>query len=541
MATVHFGRLLGPVGFSRTVAIKRLHAQYAGDPEFVSMFLDEARLAARIRHPNVVPTLDVVATEGELFLVMEYVAGESLAKLTRGQHRASNRLISAVMAGALHGLHAAHEAKDERGNPLGIVHRDVSPQNILVGTDGVPKILDFGVAKASGRTQHTREGQIKGKLSYMPPEQLRGSNVTRTTDIYAAGVILWEIVTGQRLFGGDNEGVVITRILEGKVAPPSQIVIQNMRGATINDRVMDELLGLDRVILRALDQNPERRYTTAREMAIDLERTVQPATASEVGEWVEAVARDVLANRANKVHEIESSNSGSLEAERVMNALSPKATVTAPQMNAQTGGEFAATMAMPNAPVSRPDASRPSLPRAPIDITPPVTQPSSISVSSAMKIDGIQRHRSLIAAGIGVGIAALLVTVILIVRAINHQPEPGPVASSDPTPPAPPSAAASGQQAPPPGLTQQGVDVGATAAHDAGVAIATGDPDPSPPPQGPTSRPPPPKPPVIHNNGVSHPPPPPPPPAPTPTTTADCKQPFYYDSQGVKHYKPNCI
>src|ERR1700684_4435730 len=135
MATVHIGRLPGPVGFSRTVAIKRLHAQYAADPEFVSMFLDEARLAARIRHPNVVPTLDVVATGGELFLVMEYVPGESLAKLSRGQRQPTpNRIISTVMAGALHGLHAAHEAKDERGHPLGIVHRDVSPQNILVGT-----------------------------------------------------------------------------------------------------------------------------------------------------------------------------------------------------------------------------------------------------------------------------------------------------------------------------------------------------------------------------------------------------------------------
>src|SRR6516225_8996456 len=161
MATVHLGRLIGEVGFSRTVAIKRLHPQYAADPEFVSMFLDEARLAARIRHPNVVPTLDVVATKGELFLVMDYVPGESLARLSRvcrEQRRPiPHRITSAVMAGALHGLHAAHEAKSERGAPLGIVHRDVSPQNVLVGADGVPRVLDFGVAKAAGRMQETRE------------------------------------------------------------------------------------------------------------------------------------------------------------------------------------------------------------------------------------------------------------------------------------------------------------------------------------------------------------------------------------------------
>jgi serine/threonine protein kinase len=190
MATVHLGRLLGPVGFSRTVAIKRLHAQFASDPEFVSMFLDEARLAARIRHPNVVPTLDVVATGGELFLVMEYVPGESIARLARAlreqKQTLPTRILSAVMAGVLHGLHAAHEAKDERGHPLGIVHRDMSPQNVLVGTDGVARVLDFGVAKAAGRMQTTREGQIKGKLSYMPPEQLRGANVANPTSMRRA-------------------------------------------------------------------------------------------------------------------------------------------------------------------------------------------------------------------------------------------------------------------------------------------------------------------------------------------------------------------
>src|SRR4051812_32281008 len=135
MATVHLGRLLGPVGFSRTVAIKRLHASYSRDPAFVSMFLDEARLAARIRHPNVVPPLDVVATQGELFLVMEYVQGESLSRLAKAAKGLGQpvpiRVVLSILAGALQGLHAAHEARDERGMSLGIVHRDVSPQNVL--------------------------------------------------------------------------------------------------------------------------------------------------------------------------------------------------------------------------------------------------------------------------------------------------------------------------------------------------------------------------------------------------------------------------
>src|ERR1700733_14777693 len=168
MATVHLGRLIGPVGFSRTVAIKRLHQQYAKNPEFVAMFLDEARLAARIRHPNVVPTVDVVAMEEELFLVMEYIQGESLSRLFRAASVAAapipRSVAVTIMAGVLHGLHAAHEAKTEHGQPLDIVHRDVSPQNVLVGVDGVARVLDFGVAKAAHRVQTTQDGRIKGKL-----------------------------------------------------------------------------------------------------------------------------------------------------------------------------------------------------------------------------------------------------------------------------------------------------------------------------------------------------------------------------------------
>jgi serine/threonine-protein kinase len=263
MATVHLGRLLGPVGFSRTVAIKRLHAQYAQDPEFVSMFLDEARLAARIRHPNVVPTLDVVATKGELFLVMEYVPGESLSRLARAardkKQRIPQRIVSSIMSGVLHGLHAAHEAKSERGEPLGIVHRDVSPQNVLVGTDGVARVLDFGVAKAAGRTQQTREGQIKGKLSYMAPEQLRGAAVSRQSDIYAAGVVLWELLTGERLFSADNEGALLAKVLEGRIVPPSRYVV-TPSSVTIGPDAMRILLGLDEVTLRALQSDPEKRY-----------------------------------------------------------------------------------------------------------------------------------------------------------------------------------------------------------------------------------------------------------------------------------------
>ncbi len=282
MATVHLGRLLGPIGFARTVAIKRLHPQFAKDRDFVSMFLDEARLAARISHPNVVTTLDVISTDDEVFLVLEYVRGESLSRLLREQSEPlAPAMAATIMAGVLHGLHAAHEAKSEHGVPLDIVHRDVSPQNILVGVDGVARLLDFGVAKAFGRLQTTRNGQIKGKLAYMAPEQTRGV-AARASDVYAVSVVLWEALTGQRLFGGENDGEILRRVLEGQVVAPGELVPG-----------VPEVL--DAVVLRGLNPEPAERFQTAREMAMALEDAVPLVAASRIGNWVESAATRWLA------------------------------------------------------------------------------------------------------------------------------------------------------------------------------------------------------------------------------------------------------
>ncbi len=299
MATVHFGRLLGPVGFARTVAIKRLYPQFAKDADFAAMFLDEARVAARVQHPNVVQTLDVVALEDELFLVMEYVDGESLARLLRAMQERKEaidpRIVVAILSGALHGLHAAHEAKSERGEPLHIVHRDVSPQNILVGRDGNARVLDFGVAKAVGRLHSTREGAIKGKVAYMAPEQIRSTPVDRRADVYAAGVVLWEALTVHKLFRRDNDAATLEQALFAEIAPPS----------TLAKNIPPEL---DALVLKALDRDPAARFQSAREMALALERTIQPELASNVGDWVRMVAADALEARAGRVAEIESAS-----------------------------------------------------------------------------------------------------------------------------------------------------------------------------------------------------------------------------------------
>jgi serine/threonine protein kinase len=295
MATVYLGRMTGAVGFGRTVAIKRLHPHLARDPDFVSMFLDEARLAARVQHPNVVPTLDVVTTDTELFLVLEYVRGESLGGLVRASRTAGRSIpipvVMSIAVGLLNGLHAAHEAKDEQGVPLDIVHRDVSPQNVLVGSDGVARVLDFGVAKASTRLQTTRDGQIKGKIAYMAPEQIAG-NATRQSDVYSAGVVLWEALALQRLFTGENEAALLKAVIMPSVQPPS----------AFNPDVTPEL---DAIVMKALAVEAVDRYATARDMAEAVDGCMRPASANQVAAWLESMAGRALQARNDLVAEIE--------------------------------------------------------------------------------------------------------------------------------------------------------------------------------------------------------------------------------------------
>jgi serine/threonine protein kinase len=340
MATVHIGRLVGAAGFSRTVAIKHLHPHCSRDAEFVSMFLDEARLATRIQHPNVTVPLDVVVLEEseEIFLVMEYIHGDNFACLLRGARLLKTSVLPAISAsitsGALHGLHAAHEAVDERGTPLNIVHRDVSPQNIMVGMDGVSRVLDFGIAKAVSRFQSTRQGQMKGKFAYMAPEQAGSGPVDRRADIFAAGIVLWEALTRKPLFHADDPGRVVANVLNAPIARPS----------FINSMVSP---ALDRAVMKALDRNVNTRFQTARDFAMAIEEAITVSSPRKVGEWVERMGGTDLARRAGTVAQIESSSFDAIVSSDPLQALRSKRAQRASDTDAKTTGSASDSEAVP--------------------------------------------------------------------------------------------------------------------------------------------------------------------------------------------------
>jgi serine/threonine-protein kinase len=294
MATVFLARLSAVGGFQRTFAIKRLHPHLATNAEFVNMFLDEARLAALIRHPNVVPILEVgQGTEG-YYLVMEYIEGDTFASVLSKTSARGKRIpipvTLRIIVDMLRGLHAAHELKDEHGRLLGLVHRDVSPQNVMVGTDGITRITDFGVARAASALSQTKAGQLKGKLAYMAPEQASGrEDVDRRVDVFAAGVVMWEALAFKRLFKANNEATTLSRVLSEPVVSPRQH----------NPECSDAVAA---VCLKALERDVSKRFVSCAEFAAALERTAlaegQLATVSEVADFVqEAVGTDVESHR----------------------------------------------------------------------------------------------------------------------------------------------------------------------------------------------------------------------------------------------------
>jgi serine/threonine protein kinase len=252
MATVYLGRMEGEAGFQRLFAIKVLHPHLADDAEFVGMLLDEARIAARLHHPNVIPIVDLGAQDDAHYVVMEYVEGCSLwALLTKYRDTRPPRVIIPIVLDSLSGLHAAHRLTDDDGSPLNLIHRDMSPQNVLVGADGTTRITDFGIARAESRIHSTRPGEVKGKIPYMAPEQIGGGTVDSRADIFAVGTMLWSALTGRRLFfDPNNEASTMTNILFMDIPPPSKVGLRPPSA-------------FDSICLRALERDPDKRFSTA--------------------------------------------------------------------------------------------------------------------------------------------------------------------------------------------------------------------------------------------------------------------------------------
>ncbi len=327
MASVHLARLTSVEGFSRVVAIKRMHRHLLENAELKQMFLAEARLAARVRHPNVVPILDVLSHERELLIVLEYVHGESLHALTRAAASRGATMPKAIACtiaiAALEGLHAAHEAKDERGRLLELVHRDVSPQNILVGEDGLTRVLDFGVAKAIQARTETDPGVLKGKFSYMAPEVIQGAQATRRADVFSTATVIWELLAGQKLFTGASEQERLLKIVKGGYP-------------TLRDVGAEVPPALESVVMKGLSHDPAERYRAALDMAIDLERHADLASQRVVGEWVAKYARGTLEHRADLIQAIETSSVGRVSIAPPSLMPTPAAGAPPPSLRAAT-------------------------------------------------------------------------------------------------------------------------------------------------------------------------------------------------------------
>ncbi len=287
MASLFIAKRVGVAGFAKPVAIKIVHPQFSQDESFVRMFVDEAIISARIDHPNVVHTIELGEFEGHYFLAMEYVQGTSLAHLLAALAKRGRRLTPEL---AVHialrmaeGLHAAHETTGDAGEPLHIVHRDVSPQNVLVSTRGHVKIIDFGVAKAASRAHQTTAASLKGKIRYMAPEQAFGRMVDRRSDVYAIGIVLWEMLTMRRLFHADDDFALLDIVREPKVPPPSSYA-------------SEVSAALDAVVLKALSPTQDGRYASARDLRNALAEALPNSASLEantVSAVLDAVAADI--------------------------------------------------------------------------------------------------------------------------------------------------------------------------------------------------------------------------------------------------------
>jgi eukaryotic-like serine/threonine-protein kinase len=354
MAVVYLASSQGPRGFSKLVVVKELKPEFTDDAEFTAMFVDEARLAARLNHPNIVQTYEVEETDGSFFIVMEYLEGQPLSQTRTRLARLGSVLRDhqvRVLCDVLEGLHYAHELTDYDGRPLNVVHRDISPHNVIITYDGVAKVVDFGIAKAADQTSQTRTGVIKGKLAYMAPEQAFGKPVDRRADVFAVGVILWEAITGRRMWKGNAEGAIAHRLSIGDIPK-------------ITDHVPEPPQMLKRICERALAPRSADRYPTAAAMRAELEAylgsIVQKPTGRDLGGLVSQAFAEERGRIASLVEEqmrllrtasAEASGPTSLEVPKIAHtvpSLTPHAQtpVSKSQSREPASGDMAAARSM---------------------------------------------------------------------------------------------------------------------------------------------------------------------------------------------------
>ena len=321
MAEIFLAKLQGPEGFERVVVLKRVLPHLARQDQFRQMFLDEARVVSAIAHSNVVQVHELGEDGADLFLVMEYVAGESLTsllvRLAKRQAPLSPAAAAYIVAEAAAGLHAAHELESPSGEKLGVVHRDVSPHNLMVGYDGSVKVLDFGIAKSSEASQQTASGVLKGKFAYMAPEQYLGHPIDRRTDIFALGTVLWEAVSSRRLFAKGSDGATFRAVCDQPIP-------------RLREVVSDAPEGLDAICARALARDPADRFATAAAMRRALIETMRDvAPTAHPAEEIESLMEAHFAERRDEKREMVRRVSAGVDLTHVPSAEVSTATASA--------------------------------------------------------------------------------------------------------------------------------------------------------------------------------------------------------------------
>jgi len=420
MGTVYLARREGAGGFERLSAIKILHEHLAEDDTFVTMLLDEARTAAHIHHPNAIGIDDVAESPVGHYLVMGYVDGFNLAQIVTEPSLSESdriRICSRLIIDAANGLHAAHNAKNAKGERLGIVHRDVSPQNVLVGTDGMGRIVDFGIALAASRIAASRPGTLKGKPQYMAPEQARGEPCDARTDVFALGVVLWEVLTLERLFYGEMDVAILVQVMDCVVPDP-------------RERNPQAPAALADIALKALAKKPDDRYASARELATAIERASGSlvASTSEVQETLARVFATEMALKEEAVRRHLASSTGEVEPLQkgqlgLVPRLLPKKLVP---KRSELATRASGRSEVPSGVRSR--SGELEAPPSAVEPAPASSKPAIATVPSAMP-----------RAGIALAIVGLLILVTALAIWVSSPPEP--VATPIATPIAPPPTA----------------------------------------------------------------------------------------------------